>query len=264
MFQTKNIPAAASIKDVDGKKGIITGYFAHFNNEDSDGDTIEPGAFAKTIKERGPEATKPRIKHLRNHNIYEPVGVLQVLKEDTKGLYYESRAGTNFSAQDTVKMIESGMITEHSFGFETIRKVVINPDADYTDIKRTLQELKLWEGSALTAWGANELTGPATMKALGKTVYIKMISDRQKALEKFCNTTDATDETIELLLIECKQLSQIILDLTTETTTKPDAIQSTLPDADVKHVIKMAFAPIRSHLNNWQNGIERYTKSGAG
>lgn len=225
MYLTKNISSEVAIKDVDGKKGIITGYFSVFNNEDSDGDTILKGAFTKTISERGPQSTQPRIKHLRNHNIYEPIGTLTELKEDTKGLYYESMPGTHTIGVDTVKMIESGLITEHSFGFEVVRKQVVDPNADWRDRKQILQELKMWEGSSLTAWGANERTGGAALKSMGKDAYTKMLSDRQKALEKFCRSTDATDETIELLLLESKQLTQLILDMNA---TEPP--KSTQPD----------------------------------
>lgn len=221
MYLTKDITLKASILDVDGKKGIITGYFAHFNSLDSDGDVILPGAFAKTISERGPSSNQPRVKHLRNHNITEPIGIITELKEDSVGLYYESQPGTHFIGQDTVKMIESGVITEHSFGFDAIRKEA-KSDA------RHLLELKLWEGSSLTAWGANERTGAATMKSMGKDLYIKSLTDRAGALEKFCRNSTATDETIELLLIEHKQLIQTILDISGQSTT-PEP-NSTLPD----------------------------------
>lgn len=232
-YQIKNTNHATSIKDVDGKKGIITGYFSVFNNEDSDGDTILPGAFTKTIGERGPAASQPRIKHLLNHSTYNPIGVLQVLQEDNKGLYYESQPGTHSIGQDVVKMIESGLITEHSIGYEVVRKQVINPDADWRDQKQILQELKLWEGSCLTAWGANEQTGGATLKSLGKEAFVKMLNDRQVALEKFCRNSTATDETIELLLLESKQLTKIILDFSEKSTapekTPPSHVASTLP-----------------------------------
>jgi len=231
-YQIKNTNLPTSIKDVDGKKGIITGYASVFNNEDSDGDTIIPGAFTKTILERGPQSAQPRIKFLRNHYSWEPIGVLQVLQEDQKGLYYEAQAGTHAIGIDTVKMIESGLITEHSIGFETVRKQVIDPNADWKDRKQILQEIKLWELSALTAWGANEQTGGATVKSMGKEAYVKMLNDRQKALEKFCKNTTATDETIELLLLESKQLTQIILDISLKATEPeaPKKDKATLPE----------------------------------
>lgn len=227
MFQTKSTVGGASIKDIDQRKGIITGYFAHFNNEDSDGDTILKGAFTKTIQSQGPQSSRPRIKMLRNHSIYEPVGTLQVLNEDMSGLYYEGQPGGHAIGQDTIKMIDSGLITEHSIGYETVKKQVINPDARWEDRKQILQELKLWEGSLLTGWGANEMTGGPVIKSMGTEFFIKTISDRQAALEKFCRNSNATDETIEMLQLECKQLSKIILDLLQDTT-KPDP--STLPD----------------------------------
>ncbi len=242
MYQTKNIDFAASVKDVDGKKGVISGYFAIFGNEDSDGDIIEAGAFTKTIRERGPQSTRPRVKILRNHLIYEPIAKLDVLKEDNKGLYYEGTPGTNFVGTDTVKMIESGLITEHSFGFDTVRQTVINPDADWRDRKRRLHELMLWEGSLLTAWGANERTGEAMLKSMGKEAYFQMLQTRHKSLETFCRNTTATDETIELLLMEAKQLTQIILDISTPTTA-PEK-KSTLPVG-----VLSAFTTFNNSLN---------------
>ena len=64
------------IKDVDGKKGIVTGYASDFDSLDSDGDVIKKGAFAKTLSLNGPKSQKPRIKHLLNHNATQPLGAL--------------------------------------------------------------------------------------------------------------------------------------------------------------------------------------------
>lgn len=244
IFTTKNTTGGASIKDIDNRKGIITGYFSHFNNEDSDGDTIIPGAFAKTIKDQGPTSARPRIKHLLNHSVYSPIGVLITLQEDQTGLYYESQPGTHAIGQDTIKMIDSGLITEHSIGFKTEKKQILNPDADYQNRRQILQELKLFEGSSLTSWGANELTGGAVIKSMGKDFYLKTMSDRQKALEKFCRDSTATDETLELLSLECKQLSQIILTLLQDST-QPE-IDSTMPEQKEVNEILTNFT---NHLN---------------
>lgn len=106
-----------TIKDIDGKKGVVTGYFAHFDSIDSDGDIIKKGSFIKTLSEQGPFSRKPRIKHLLNHDTNQPLGVLTDLREDNYGLFYESKLGTHSLGEDFVKMVESGLITEHSIGY---------------------------------------------------------------------------------------------------------------------------------------------------
>lgn len=220
LYQYKSDPTAPAIKDADIKQGIVTGYFSSFGNKDSDGDIITKGAFTKTIAENGPQSARPRIKHLINHDPSKPLGKLLTLTEDAKGLYYESQIGTHALGVDFIKMVDSGLISEHSIGFKTIKEEQ-KGDANY------MIELRLFEGSSLTAWGANEMTPLTGMKGLD----VEQMNRRLKALDKFCKNTDATDETIELLLIEIKQLQQYIIDLKA---TEPNKI--TLPDErkDVK------------------------------
>lgn len=240
IYAYKNLDLSCSIKDIDGKKGVVSGYFAKFDNVDADGDIIRKGAFAKTIMENGPQSSQPRIKHLQNHNPAQPLGKLTHLAEDSKGLAYESQIGTHTLGQDFLKMVESGLISEHSIGYRTIKR---NQLQDYEGFMKNpkngwfeLTELKLWEGSSLTAWGSNPLTPITGVKG---TVDVQTIIDRQKAIEKFCRQTTATDETIELLLLEAKQLTQYILDLSA---TKPE--HSTLPDE-----LKEVFTTFQNSLN---------------
>ena len=159
----------AAIKDVDGKQGIVSGYFASFNNVDSDGDIIMPGAFTKTIRENGPTSRQPRIKHLLNHDPEEPLGVITSLQEDAKGLAYTSQIGTHEDGIDFIKMVESGLITEHSIGYEVIKwrssdTQTVTRYGQQVPV-RELLELKLWEGSSLTAWGANANTPITGLKS---------------------------------------------------------------------------------------------------
>jgi HK97 family phage prohead protease len=195
IFSRKDFSFAASIKDVDGKKGIFTGYASHFGNVDSDGDIIRKGAFAKTIKENGPKSTQPRIKHLMNHDPSQPIARIIDLKEDETGLAYESQAGTHTLGVDFIKMVESGLISEHSIGFRTLKRNQLQSYEDYN--KRPdggwyeITELKLFEISSLTAWGANPLTPITGLKSI---VSVDVILERQKAIEKFCRSTDASDE----------------------------------------------------------------------
>lgn len=203
-----------AFKDVDGKKGIVTGYFADFDTLDADGDVIKSGAFSRTITATGPQSAKPRVKHLMNHDVSQPLGVLTVLKEDSKGLYYESKLGSHALGVDFIKMAESGLITEHSIGYQTKKFNQVTSWEEYKegDIRRELTELKLWEGSSLTAWGANPNT-PLT--GLKNEIEINKLINKAEAVEKFCRESKATDETIEMLLLYNKQLLQSITDLKT-------------------------------------------------
>lgn len=215
-FGTGNV----GFKDVDGRKGIVTGYFAHFDNVDSDGDIIRKGAFKKTIKENGPSSERPRIKHLLNHDTRQPLGKLLELKEDSTGLYYESQLGSHTLGGDFIKMVESGLITEHSIGFQTLKRNQLqeyegymkNPDAGWFE----MTEVRLWEGSSLTAWGANQLTPLTGLKSLPKKTSVEELIRKSEAIDKFCRDSSATDETIEMLLLHNKQITQLIIDLTTE------------------------------------------------
>jgi HK97 family phage prohead protease len=200
------------VKDVDRKARIVKGYFSAFNIKDSDGDVIRPGAFAKSIQENGPKSGRPRIKHLLNHNTWAPLGKIQDLKEDNYGLLYESKIGTHSDGENFLKMIDSGLITEHSIGYRIMKWERSQDDDDRT---MYLNELKLWEGSSLTAWGANEFT--PLVAAKGQTV--DELERKMKLMEKFCETSDATDDLIELMTLYMKQLHQHILDL--KTTTEP-------------------------------------------
>jgi len=187
------------VKDVDAKKGIVSGYFSAFNIKDSDGDIIRPGAFQKSINEWFP---KGRIKHLLNHDPRQPLGKIMDLKEDAYGLYYESQIGKHNLGQDFIKMVESDLVKEHSIGFNVIKE-------QKGDSANELLDIKLFEGSSLTSWGANEYTPLLGMK--GHDMHNRI--ERLKKLEKFVKSTDATDETIELLLLEIKQLNQLIEDM---------------------------------------------------
>ncbi len=209
-------------KDIDQKQGIVTGYFASFNTLDAHGDIFVPGAFAKTINENF-----NRVKHLLDHDTSKAVGKILTLKEDATGLYYESKIGSHAVGKDFMAMVDSGLITEHSVGFRIPKnKTEVKDGVTY------IKEVQLYEGSSLQTWGANEHTPLTGVKSLYKDAAA--VEKRLKALEAFCRNSDATDDTIELLLIEVKQLTQLITDLQSEEAIEPaTAIQ---PAAEQKGI----------------------------
>lgn len=210
------------------KQGIVTGYAASFNTLDSDREIIMPGAFTKSIKEVGPQSQQPRIKHLLNHNTNQPLGVPISLVEDSKGLLYESKVGTNEIATDFLKMVESGLITEHSIGFSTLRKTVQNPEADWKDQTTQLHELKLWEFSSLTAWGANQYTPLIGVKSLTS------VEDRIERLIKAIANGTFTDTTFLFLNDELLFLQKAFKDISTHAA-------DPAPAPDYEKAVKEAF-----------------------
>jgi hypothetical protein len=186
------------VKDVDAKSGTVTGYFSAFGMVDSDGDIMMPGAFKRSIQDWGPDG-KGRVKHLLNHNPSQPLGKINILKEDSYGLYYESKVGSHQLGKDFIKMVESGLIGEHSIGFRTLNEQKGTNGNELVDVM-------LFEGSSLTAWGANEHTPLLGLKGM----KIEKVQEQIKSFEKFIRESDVTDETIDLCLIKVKQLAQAV------------------------------------------------------
>ena len=65
MIQFKTI--SDSVLDVDDKTRVVKVAISEVGVKDLDGDVVDPGAFAKTIMERGPQGSK-LIWHLTDHN----------------------------------------------------------------------------------------------------------------------------------------------------------------------------------------------------
>ena len=226
MYNYKSL--GMEVKDVDVKEGIVSGYFSAFGMVDSDGDIMMPGAFKRSIADWGPKG-KGRIKHLLNHDPSKPLGKPIELDEDGYGLKYVSKIGTHSLGRDFLKMVESGLIAEHSIGFKTLRE---QKSGDANQI----HEVMLFEGSSLTAWGANENTPMIGMKNMGT---IEDIQSQIKAFEKFIRDSDVTDETIDLCLIKVKQLAQAL-----EMMSSTEAVIATPPQQKEEKVDVSSFISI--------------------
>ena len=192
LIEFKNLQG--EIKDIDAKKRVVTGYLASFNNTDHHNDIIERGAFKKTIYERMND-----IYFLNQHNWAQPHGKFQILLEDAKGLYFESKplVDTTYSS-DLLKLYEAGIVKEHSIGYSTITS-----EFDDERSVRVLKELKLYEGSNVTM-AAN----PETPFTGFKCKTMKEIDDEVKKITKAMRGGTFTDETFILLEVALKQLQK--------------------------------------------------------
>ena len=114
-------------------------------------------------------------------------------------------------------LVVTVVVDEHSVGFNTVRKT---EKGNYNE----LVELKLWEGSTVT-WGANEMAGTTAVKSMSKEDAVKKMDNVLKALR---NGKYENEEVFDLLDIYFKQLQQIILDNSEQSTTPSNT--DTLPD----------------------------------
>jgi len=203
-----------AVKDIDVKNRVITGYLSSFGNIDHDNDIIEKGAFTKTINER-----RNQIYFLNQHNFAQPHGKFAVLREDTKGLYFESEPLINTSySEDALKLYEAGIIAEHSIGFVTTKK-------EFKGEIRHIKEMKLYEGSNVTM-GSNSDTPFTGFKSM----TLKDVNEKVSLILKFFKTGTVTDDTFGLLEIALKDLQKQAFEIGKMTLNEIEPVSSTQKD----------------------------------
>lgn len=201
---TKGFVDTFCVKDVDLPSRTIIQAFTRYNVKDSDGDIGRKGMFNKTWTENA-----GRIKHLFNHK--DTIGVIQKLWDDDDYAYFQSKIGTHNLGNDFMKMAESGIITEASYGYNVVKE-------KKTSEGNELLEVRKWEVSSLDKWGANQYTPViAFQKSMGNDTLLTKYQNRLEALTKFCGNSTATDETIQYLLKEVEQLQATIVELSVST-----------------------------------------------
>lgn len=208
----------ASIKDLDVKQGIVTGYFSRFGNVDWDIDVMMPGCYAKSIAERGPKSLKPEIGYLWQHDSYKPLGKLIDLREDAYGLFFEAKITDTTYGIDALKLYRDGVINQHSVGFQTIQS---EEKQGYREIK----EVRLWEGSAVT-WGSNPDTPFTGFKSYTKqeaTARVELLIDRM-------NKGDYSDDTFKNLHFELLKLHTYIDSVTKTEPLLPSTVDKDNPN----------------------------------
>lgn len=146
---------------IDPDARTFEGYASSYGNTDSDGDVIEQGAFAKSIKEGFPTGA---IKVLWQHDPHQPIGRPVDMREDSKGLWVKSRISKTAKGDEAIELMRDGVINRLSVGFSIpTNKSQIGPDGI-----RRITEGKLFEYSLVT-WPANDqaiITGVKTLKEL--------------------------------------------------------------------------------------------------
>lgn len=208
IFQSK-------IQEVDEEKGIVINYDNAFDKLDSDGDISRKGAFTKTLSEN-----VARMKWFLNHDSNLLLGVPFIkgsMQDDTGLLSYNHLNLKKELGRDILSdyklFKEYDRTLEHSIGYEVIKS---NPyDLGGGKFGRELTEIKLWEKSTLTSWGANENTPLVDIKSA------KDINDMLLILEKMFTEkySDTRKREAEKLI---KELTSLASKEPEETTPQPE------------------------------------------
>ena len=165
MFKTKDF--ALHVKDV-SEEGTFEGYGSIFNNVDSYGEKVAPGAFGESLARHQREGTKPLM--LWQHNSDEPIGVWENLAEDGKGL-----KGTGRFVLETARgreahaLLKAGAIRGLSIGY---RELEAEPDGN----NRILKKLDLMEISVVS-FPANRRANVTAVKSERMEEFARRLRD---------------------------------------------------------------------------------------
>lgn len=120
------------------ESGLFSGYASVFNNEDSYGDVILPGAFEKHLSD------SEDIKLLWQHDITQPIGVITSVYETPKGLKIQGKIITSTSkGSEVYQLVKEKAVDGLSIGYQVL-------DSYEQDGVRYITEIKLWEVSIVT------------------------------------------------------------------------------------------------------------------
>lgn len=189
----------------DLSKDSRTAVIAHaaYNNIDRTRDISRKGMFNRSWKER-----KDDIAFYKNHDPEQVPGKPTDFWEDDQFAYTKVYLGTHALGEDTLKMMDEGIIKKASFGYHAEKKDMIRVGDQQV---RELKEVIHIETSVLTVMQANPLAGVRSVtKAIDLQNAIIELKESIDVMEGFCRNTAATDDCIKSVLKELKQAKAII------------------------------------------------------
>lgn len=133
--------ADSAIGAVDGD-GTFSGYASLFGKTDLARDVVEPGAFARAIRQRGAGG----VRMLYQHDPNQPIGTWLDLREDERGLFVRGRLARGVGrAGEVLELMRAGALDGLSIGFRTVKA-----RKDAKSGVRRIVEADLWEISVVT------------------------------------------------------------------------------------------------------------------
>tara|TARA_R100000654_G_scaffold74062_1_gene107774 strand:- start:31 stop:726 length:696 start_codon:yes stop_codon:yes gene_type:complete len=189
LLEDYNTDLPCEFKNLEAEEdGSFEGYASVFNNKDLGNDVIKKGAFLNTIKSKKPK----QIKLLYQHKTDEPIGVIDSLEEDMKGLRVKGRLamGTQ-KGKEAYELMKMGALDSMSIGYK------VSPDDykyDPKKRKRIIKSIDLMEVSLVTF--------PMNPKA--KITKVKLADMTVREIEEHlrdvgCESTSVAKQTASML-----------------------------------------------------------------
>ena len=185
---------SVSFKTTDDEKGNVEAVFSVFNNLDSDGDVVVPGAIKSGFKD-------DQVPMVFAHKWDQPIGKGKIVQEDDKAVFKgKFFMGTEAGKEAYNLAKEMGDLQEWSFGFRINDYEVaeFKKDGESVGDVRYLKDLEVYEVSPVLV-GANRQTYTLAIKTGEESVY-ESSSDEKAANDEdiFDNEEDAKKRAEEL------------------------------------------------------------------
>jgi HK97 family phage prohead protease len=206
------------LKDIDKRKRTAIIAHAAYNNIDRVQDISRKGMFTKSWNEN-----KNNIAFYLNHNDEQAPGRVEDVFEDDEFAYTKAWLGTHTLGNDTLIMMDEGIIKKASFGYITEKSNQI------TVKDKKVRELKeVWhiETSVLTKMPANDMAGVVSVVKSMEQKDAEQLGFHITVMEKFCRDTQASDECIKAIFSEIQKAKNILLKYNTANTSDEKPVAS--------------------------------------
>lgn len=218
-MQTEFKSGPLEVSDLDRERRTAVIAHAVYNNVDRFGDISRKGMFNKSWNETKASDIRFDVDHDRN----KQPGLTKSVWEDEQKAYTKVSFGTHTLGQDTMLMMDEGIIRGASFEFITEKKATLILN------KRKVRELKEVKHLATTVTLALPPVNPeagvvsVTKADIGMMAELKARIDK---LENFCRNTTASDDCIKYILEEIGEVKSIFSrndTASTQVISEPDA-----------------------------------------
>lgn len=225
IYKSSNAPTFVKDFDESRREAVIA--FATYNSLDSDQDIATKGMFNKSINEHF-----DKIRFFKNHDKNIALGLIKEFMEDDMHAYVRVQFSKATAGNDAWIMAQEGVMKDASYGFTPIKQEKIEGKG------RRFKEVKLYEVSLLTHWGAHPMSGLRSIEKGVSNEELKDLESHVHLLEKFIRNTKASDETIKQA-IDQLEIIKTFLNINTVSTQNEPPTSDTKSEDTLKELLNI-------------------------